>query len=830
MRRTLELFVVLFIMLAVCLLMFSRLFDAGQALDAGDAPMWIAHQFKSMLRQGAWSSTNPWMGIGTPGMTPFGDGSMLTYYFLPEAKADEVHMFLGVLFTGLFMYLFLRERGMSWWAGLTGALAVAFSTSFVSLCKAGHLGKIAGIAYLMGALWLMTVAMRRKSVVMGGFAGLLAGYSLAWGRDTSLLVALGVGVFWIQEAVRTWRSEGHGAAVKPLLALALGGVIAGIAAFPMAQFFMGGGEGEQAVIEAPKQQDESWEWATQWSLPPGEAMKLICPSYCGWDSWDPEAPYWGEMGRSAGWEKSHQGFRNFTQTNEYLGLITTLLATVGVLSWFLRRKEAAGGGAASLDVPVWLTIGIVALLLAMGKYFPLYRLFYGLPYMASIRCPVKFMHLVSLSLGVLAAHGVLAIEQALSGPAVERRRVLRVAAAVAGGFAFILLVALVVMPGSRALATRLQADGFANQMQGIRNTMMFGLMTSLFLALGVATVAWVAGTGVCDRVRGGRSAVMGVLALLMLVDLVPANRHYVRYQDWKAIYTSNPILDYLKQQREYRVKFIPLSFGVFNQWNSLLVQYFELRSADVPAASRMAKDLSDFYQTLGSNPARLWLLTGVKNLVVPRQFEGDLKKLLGAQVSTVRSFDFAAGPTGQPVADWAPSLDQGRFLVMHYTEALPVATWFDTARHVDLPAAMAALGDPGFKPADEVLLTTRDPLPSGEAPVAPGPRPRCELVDYSGSRVRVRCSSDRDGWVMINDYFDPAWRATVDGVETPIVRADGIFYAVRVPAGVREIVMNYRGKANTARYPLFCLAGLCVAGVLSVLWGLVRKGRRPSAS
>jgi hypothetical protein len=182
---------------------------------------------------------------------------------------------------------------------------------------------------------------------------------------------------------------------------------------------------------------EKWDYVTQWSWPPDECIDFIAPGYMGWRSGEPEGPYWGRMGRSAGWEQTRQGFMNFKLENMYLGIIPILLSLFAILSGMMGIKER--GSQFTVDVPdavgnrcqnlstvrrpssvvwrpfdverraeilFWGCVALVTLLLAFGKFFPLFALFYKLPMVSSIRNPNKFLQVFQLALGILAAYGL----------------------------------------------------------------------------------------------------------------------------------------------------------------------------------------------------------------------------------------------------------------------------------------------------------------------------------------------------------------------------------------------------------------------------------------
>ncbi len=62
-------------------------------------------------------------------------------------------------------------------------------------------------------------------------------------------------------------------------------------------------------------------------------------------------------------------------------------------------------------------------------------------------------------------------------------------------------------------------------------------------------------------------------------------------------------------------------------------------------------------------------------------------------------------------------------------------------------------------------------------------------------RVEIDAASSADGLLVLSDTFYPGWRATVDGSEVEILRANGLFRAVRIPAGPHRVVFEYAPRS-----------------------------------
>jgi hypothetical protein len=81
-----------------------------------------------------------------------------------------------------------------------------------------------------------------------------------------------------------------------------------------------------------------------------------------------------------------------------------------------------------------------------------------------------------------------------------------------------------------------------------------------------------------------------------------------------------------------------------------------------------------------------------------------------------------------------------------------------------------------------------------------------------------RAQGDGAGYLIVDDAWFPGWRATVDGRETSVERANVHFKAVWVPAGAQTVVLTYEPE-SLRRGMLMSLAALLLAA------GLFLRGR-----
>ncbi len=69
---------------------------------------------------------------------------------------------------------------------------------------------------------------------------------------------------------------------------------------------------------------------------------------------------------------------------------------------------------------------------------------------------------------------------------------------------------------------------------------------------------------------------------------------------------------------------------------------------------------------------------------------------------------------------------------------------------------------------------------------------RARIDRYENDEVELHVEADKPSLVILTDGYYPGWNAFVDGVRTPIWRANSLFRAVETPAGNHTVVFKYQ--------------------------------------
>ena len=84
-----------------------------------------------------------------------------------------------------------------------------------------------------------------------------------------------------------------------------------------------------------------------------------------------------------------------------------------------------------------------------------------------------------------------------------------------------------------------------------------------------------------------------------------------------------------------------------------------------------------------------------------------------------------------------------------------------------------------------------------------------DWISRETDRLELRVTTDRASLLVIADNWYPAWHATVDGAETPVLRVNHTLRGIPLEAGDHTVVLAFR-SANVRR-------GLALSGLGTLL-------------
>ena len=285
------------------------------------------------------------------------------FLILPLAVAINWSIALHVFAIGVFMFLWMKQRGLTASASFLGGTMVMFSGAFFSHIFAGHLPQLCTMSWAPLIFCSIDALLRTRRVtwLLVGMFGvamqILAGFP-QYLFYTAIIAALYTTVRLLGDW--NWR-----------VALAFVGIYLGGALLASAQLL----PAIQTTHETTRSLRLPFNFASMVAFPPENFVTLLAPNIFG-----EMAKYWG---RWYLWE-----------TSLFIGVSGLALAIYAAIRCDLRIKLPA------------LVIILVSLLLALGSYTPLFHFLYvWVPGFDRFRSVSKFIFPASLFIILLAAIG-----------------------------------------------------------------------------------------------------------------------------------------------------------------------------------------------------------------------------------------------------------------------------------------------------------------------------------------------------------------------------------------------------------------------------------------
>jgi len=725
--------------------------------------------------------------------------------------------FLSSLLLYLATVYWLRSCGLKGWAVYIPAVWLVFCGYGFSLISAGH----RAIFFMLPWALLVLGAVRRALLDGRIFHFCLAAVAAAWGLGVQPDIMGLFGLLTICYGVYLLVARLHEGAWRDIVwrrrfirGVIFGGLVALVMFAPIYK--------QVRRVTLPNRisnmgqtAEEKWIFATNWSLPPEDALEFVAPCIRGIETVHDIAPYAGRLGRTKGWKRTRAGFRNFRQHTVYLGAVALLLALYGALSPKRRRKVDAGvdGEEVPSQKWFWSSVLVIALLFSMGRHLPFYRLFYALPYFSKIRCPVKFLHLVDVAVCYLFAVGLsrLPIEgladwqkDSDDGRRSEQRRLsicIIIGALLTAGAALVLLT---IPSMSSQLKSGWSEMGLGNYIDGLLASFRGGWLHMLMVAG--------AGTAVLGLIRYRRlgpyahRAIPLVMFVVVVWDLAAVQRRYIRVTDMSAFYAPSRVAETVANngglRLSYRISGLHRGDPLWMNLHMHGVEFLEPLQG-----KRIGKEFSTFAETFQRDPLRLWTLTSTGFIV------GQADQLQPLTQHPDVSIEYGLAPSNRQLV---PHKGNAPGVLLRYRRALPRVGLFHKWRRVATPeAALDMMKERSWNPHEELVISGSTQMGGASAS---SPADSVSVRKKTNNYLEVDCSSREGGVLLVTDHYDPYWRVWVDGAEQTLLRCNYLMRGVQVPPGKHTITFRY--YPNLSGF----LGSLAVSlGVMG--WGALRSLR-----
>jgi hypothetical protein len=478
-------------------------------------------------------------------------------------------------------------------------------------------------------------------------------------------------------------------------------------------------------------------------------------------------------------------------------------------------------GGASRWTVFWTGAGAASLLSAFGAHTPVYPFVRDhLPLLPSLRFPAKYLVIWSIAVAAGAATGWEAMAGQAQGRHFTRARFVAIGLSLTiGAFGWIAAGACMYLPTPSAfrlfeLARSLHApDPVESAVYMLRA--LPHAASSLLLLSAVTAALVLAGARTQKRAPVVRTALFGLIVVDLMVHAWGVNPTfnpaYLAEPAWLSVTRAHP----------------DSRFYIGGKTNGTLdPSDLDSSSAYLNApglsgsASRAALSAQGYFYPSGWRSREM--LSRDLAVLFPRSFETMSKRFF---LSGRLERDLLLDRTGVRYRILPQRQAGGRTPIMqvpYLMESFLYDYGSDVASRVMVVPKAEVVGDVGQQ--IEALFTggwdvrskaiiEHEPAPAGNA--RPPVPPSATIITDTANRVVVEAGvGEAGGYVVMLDSFSDDWRATADGHLATIVRANGLFRAIRLNPGPHVVEFLYRPRA-------YLVGAAGSAAALAVVLGLL---------
>ena len=640
---------------------------------------------------------------------------------------------------GFGSFFLLKVLGYSSAARVLGGLISGLTPYSFGLANAGHLNKIFAMGYAPWVFACFLLFMKNKSLKSLCVLSLVTALQL-WANHPQIVYYtwMIIGFYYVWKIIIEFKNQSLS---SKTIAHQTGGIFVSIlVAFLIVSdpykevytFQQHSNRGAKSVLDKTNETSSGtdWQYATQWSFHPKELISFVYPYFYGLQNFSSR-----DLKSAAYW-----GYMPFTQSTHYLGLIVLILAALGAL---LKKPD-------KISLFFWITSALI-LITGFGSYFPLlYKPFFELfPFFSKFRIPSMIYAMLPIPISILAARGF----DLLSAYKDEKQTFIKVLY-VAGGVATLSLILLII--SDSLIDFNGPRDGRYNlsvitQLKSLRYDLFNkGIILSLILSISFLLLYYYFYK---NKILESLFS-YGIIALVVL-DLGALNNEFINVKPKKNmdnIFQKNSIINHLVADTS-NFRIFPaddISSNKYSYWNIESIGGYR------PIKLRLYQDLMD---AGGFNRSHILDMLNVKYVVTNKKINNP---------------------------DFIPL--KGLEGIYENKKVLPKAWIVGNIKSVKTQkeSLMETLLR-GFDPSDAAVV-----IGSGKIEIPMDANGKANIKNKKENKIEIHCKSKTGGLLVLSEiYYEPGWKAFVNGKETKIYQTNHILRSVQIPPGNSEVVFKY---------------------------------------
>ena len=480
----------------------------------------------------------------------------------------------------------------------------------------------------------------------------------------------------------------------------------------------------------------TYEYFVSWSYPPAETIDFLLPRFYGFM----ESTYWGYL--------------PFRITSEYFGILPIVLAFISV--FFLIKDKR---------VLCFTILSSITLLLAYGGYTPIYRILYHFPVISSFRNPARWIYFFSFSVILLSGFGIdFLLDYAVQKYKKENFKqynklkivLITLTTCLSGIWIWFTLNKTMIIAKMRTW--KLITGRFSYQsipsIVDISYKMIAGDLLRLVIIFAISVIIILS----AFRIKFNKHIFAGCLLILFLADM-----WYVSGKAVKTVPITKPdirqeeTINFLKQDNSlYRV--LPIDGFSSENW---------FMSAKIQSVKGYTISLKDYHDAMNIgvfNNINFLNLLNVKYLLTTRQIEHPLFKLV---------FD-------------------RNIKIYQNLGTMPRASLFNKVEVIkNKEYYMNKIMSPNFNIREKLIINEDF---DEKLDVVPFNGDEIDITAFHPNYITLDVNNPGNSVLFMSEIYYPEWKVKVDGKETKIYKADGLFRAVYLTKGNHHIKFYYSPK------------------------------------